>query len=129
MEKVKKHGRPVQVQIPMLQIPVKDDASYLLYAICKFALDTKAFVQYAVIQPKLEEMHDGLTGLYRQLNIMPLEYGKFCILVEIGAEVENFPKRNSESGTESGTDSFGEEATTIEEEEENEVNRPSEENV
>ena len=69
-------------QVPMLQIPVKDDACYLLYAVAKYALDAEAFKELPIVYVKVQEMHDGLMGLYKRLNILDLEYKKFCVTVK-----------------------------------------------
>lgn len=80
------HGQPVPpngTEIPFLQIPVIDNASYLLYAIGQYALDSEAFEQYPLIRDKIQEMHEGLLNLYKRFNVKETEYRQYCIAVPI----------------------------------------------
>ena len=82
--RVDMHGQPIPIppkgpQIPFLQIPVIDEACYLLYAICKHALDSKDFEQLSIVTARIKEMHKGLLFLYQQYGVKETEYRKFCV--------------------------------------------------
>lgn len=87
---------PQQAKEPFFGIKIIDDASYLLYALAMYALDTGAFSENPIAEAKIDEMRQGLLNVYRQLNVLEEEYGKFRIPVEQKEEQEEINETSGE---------------------------------
>jgi len=89
-------------QIPIFPIPVQSNESYLLYALCFYALEAEIYADMPNILPQLTAMKQGLEMAYTKLGVPLFEYRRFVVATVKDKESEENISEGGEDNVEMG---------------------------
>ena len=85
--------RGYEVQVQIFPIPVRSNESFLMYALCLYAIETGKYADMPEIAPQLQAMKDGLEASYQKLALPPYEYRKFVTQTQPATTIEEICRR------------------------------------